>query len=452
MLCKERVYGMAETSKKMSAATRLASLFDDGSFVEIDAAAGKEKGSVAGYGSVGGATAFAFCQDSSCAGGALDRAGVRKLEKVYDLAAKTGAPVVTIYDSQGVNVEDSFASLDASSSLLRRMSELSGVVPQIAVVVGPCGGFYSLAAAMADICIMSEKGELFLTPAFVDKAKGGDEEGVGTAAFAEKSGVAAIVCETETKAVAAASDVIKFLPLNNLAALPIFEFEQPDAGEVSIETVADRDSAVELFKNIGSASRVALASVGGTACGIIETNGRLCRKDSAKCAKLVEICDSFGIPVLSVVDSEGFLQSGSNDSLGGIVNAAKLAHVMGEATTVKVAVIKGSATGQAFTVFCGKNAGCDVAYACEGAVISALPPRAAVTMLWSDRITDPADIDTLAEEYAASEASARKAAEAGLVDAVISPADVRANVISALDMMAGKRVSRLPKKHGNLPF
>lgn len=436
----------------MSAGTRLASLFDDGSFVEIDAAAGREKGAVAGYGSVGGATVFAFCQDSSCAGGALDRAGVRKLEKVYDLAAKTGAPVVTVYDSMGVNVEDSFESLDASSRLLRSMSELSGVVPQIAVVVGPCGGFYSLAAAMADVCIMSEKGELFLTPAFVDKAKGGSEKGVGTAEFAEKSGVAAMVCESETKAIAAASDVVKLLPLNNLSTLPIFEFEQPDAGEVSIETVADRNSAVELYKNIGAHSRTALASVGGIPCGIIETDGRLCRKDSAKCARLVELCDSFSIPVLSIVDSDGFLQSGSNDSLGGILNAAKLAHVMGEATTVKIAVIKGSATGQAFTVFCGKNAGCDVAYACEGAVISALEPKAAVNVLWSDRITVPDDIETLADEYAKTEASALKAAEAGLVDAVIPPADVRANVISALDMMAGKRVSRLPKKHGNLPL
>ncbi len=443
---------MADTSKSISARTRLATLFDDGDFVEIDAVAGNDGGAKAGYGSVGGATVFAFSQGASESGDSLDSSSVRKLEKVYDLATKTGAPIVTIYDSLGVNVENGFESLESSSRLLKKMSEISGVVPQIAVVVGTCGGFYSMAAAMADVCVMSKKAELFLTPGFVDKAKGGEEENVGSAEFAEKAGVAAVIKDTETLAIAAASDIVKFFPLNNLAALPIFEFEAPATGEASIETLADKDSSVELFGGIGKHSRTVIATVGGMPCGIIETSGRLCRKDTGKSAKLVEVCDAFNIPVLTLVDSEGFKQSAENDRLGGILGAAKLAHVVAEATTVKVAVIKGRAIGSVYTVFCGRNAGCDVAIACEDAVISALEPAAAVNVLWNDRITTPDDIETLAAEYAKTEASAEKAAKAGLVDAVVSKNNVRSSVIATLDMLASKRVSRLPKKHGNLPF
>ena len=444
---------MSETNKSMSALERLAALFDDGSFTEIDAAAGVDCAAKAAYGSVGGATVFAFCQDASVCGGAVDETQARKLSKVYDLAAKTGSPIVTIYDSKGVKLTDGFASLESASAILGKASELSGVVPQVAVVVGPCAGFMAMAAALADVCVMSESGELFLTSAFADKACGGSEENVGSAAFAQQAGVAGIVCKDEKAAIEKAAQVVALFPLNNLAALPTFDFEAPafDAGDV-IASVADAGSAIELFETIGCGTKTALATIGGAPCGLIEATGELCRNAAAKAAKLVEVCDAFNLPVVSFVDAAGFKKSAHGDKTGAIKNAARLAHVLREATTAKITVVTGKAVGAAYTVFCGKNGGADMSYAWEGAVLSPLDPKAAVNILWEDRITKPEDIDALAQEYAQTVASAAEAAKAGAVEAVLAPADTRGVLISALDMLAPKRVSRLPKKHGNLPL
>ncbi len=440
---------MSETSKNNAASVRLASLFDDGSFVEIDAA--NTSSAKAGYGSVGGATVFAFCQDATVNGCAVDRAQARKLAKVYDLAAKTGAPVITIYDSKGVDLRDGFGALDSASEILRKVSELSGVVPQIAVVVGPCGGFAAMAAAMADVCIMSEKGELFLTSAFLDKDK---KATVGSLEYAQQSGVAAIGCKSETEALVKASDIAKLLPLNNLAALPVCEGDAPvfQMGACPIETVCDVNSATVLYEKMGSGARIALATIGGMPCGVLTMRGAFDKGDAAKCAKLVEVCDAFNLPVVSFVGDTELVQSSENDICDGIRAAARLTHVLAEATTPKVTVVCGSAIGAVYSMFCGKNAGCDMSYAWTDAAISPLNAKASVSLLWEDRIKKSDDIEALAVEYAKTEASAEQAAAAGVVDAVIAPEETRSQLIFALDMLSSKRVSRLPKKHGNMPL
>lgn len=443
---------MSDSAKKLSAQQRLSSLFDDGVFYELDAVTGKEDGAIAGYGSVGGASVYAFCQDSAVNNGVLDKRAVRKLEKVYDMAAKTGCPVVTMYDSMGVNVSDAFGSLENASVLTGRIAQLSGVVPQISVVLGNCGGFYALAAAMSDVCVMSADASLYLTSAFNDKANGGEVAGVGSAEYAAKAGAAAVVCDDEASAIAKAADIVKLLPLNNLAPLPVFDFEAPAVAGVSVENFADVDTSVELFAGIAGNVKTVLATVGGAPSGIIEINGELCAKGTAKAAKLVQLCDSFNLPVIVLMDCEGFVASAANDVAGGIVNAAKLAHVMASATTAKITVVKGSAVGTAFALLAGKGAGADVAFAVPAASVSALNAKASVDVLWRDRIETPADIDKLAKEFRATDASAASAAEAGLVDAVVADSEVRNSVISAIDMLASKRVSTLSKKHGNMPF
>ena len=440
---------MSDSAKKLSAQQRLSSLFDDGVFYELDAVSGREDGAIAGYGSVGGASVYAFCQDSSVDNGVLDKRAIRKLEKAYDMAAKTGCPVVTIYDSLGVNVSDAFGSLENASLLTGKIAQLSGVVPQISVVVGNCGGFYALAATMSDICVMSADANLYLTSAFNDNS---EVSGVGSAEYAAKAGAAAVVCEDEASAIAKAADIVKLLPLNNLAPLPVFDFEAPAASGVSFESIADVDTVVELFAGVAENVNTVLATIGGTPCGILDINGEICSKGSAKAAKLVQLCDSFNLPVVVLMDCTGFVNSAANDVAGGIVNAAKLAHVMASATTAKITVIKGSAVGSAFAVLAGKGAGADVTLAVASASVSALNARASVDILWRDRITTPADIDKLAKEFCATNASASAAAEAGLVDVVVADSDVRGSIITAIDMLASKRVSTLSKKHGNMPF
>lgn len=443
---------MSGTSKNSSAQARLTALFDDGVYVEIDA--GNQSGAAAAYGSVGGATVFAFCQDAARNDGVVDRAQARKLGKIYDLAAKTGSPVVTVYDTKGVKLDEPFGALQSSSKILGKVSALSGVVPQIAVILGPCGGFAAIAAAMADICIMAEDGEMFLTPPFTDKAAGGKIKGVGGQEFALKSGVVSIGCASETEALAAAGKVASLLPLNNLAMLPVNEFAEPQfaADKCAIDTVCDEGSAIELYEKMGSGARTVLATIGGMPCGVVGTHGRLDREDSAKSARLVEICDAFNLPVVSFVNSSGFLKSAENDLYEGIRNAARLTQVLADATTPKVSVITGKAIGAVYSVFCGKGAGCDMTFAWDSAVIGPVSPRAAVGILWEDKIKENSDIEGLAAEYAATEATAQKAAESGAVDDVIAPEDTRRHLIGALDMLASKRVSRLPKKHGNMPL
>ncbi|MEA4911315.1 MAG: carboxyl transferase domain-containing protein [Oscillospiraceae bacterium] len=444
---------MSEKSKKMSAKARLETLFDDGVYFELEGSA-QPGAAVAAYGSVGGATVFALCQDSAVDAGAVDAAHARKWNKVYELAAKTGAPVVTLYDSVGVRVNEGFSSLEASSKILRSCSALSGVVPQIAVVLGTCAGFASMAAAMADVCVMAKDAQLFLTSAFADKAAGGATKEVGSAAFAERAGGASVVCDDEKAAIEKAAQLLRLLPLNNLDALPRFDAEAPAFSREGspIETTADADSVLELSANTGKHARTALVTLGGTPCGMLEANGRLCRKDTAKCAKLVELCDAFNLPVVCFVNSDGFTVSAENDELGGIKAAAGLAHVLGEATTAKLSVVTGSAIGAAFTTFCSKNCGADMTYALDGAVISALPCEAAAALRHEKDIKADGDIAALGAAYAADEASAAAALKAGVIDAVIAPEATRDTLIAAVDMLSTKRVSRLPKKHGNLPL
>ncbi len=441
---------MSKTSKKLTASERLAALFDDGIYYEIDAAVGAGCGAKAAYGSVGGATVFAFCQDADAAGGAVDRAQARKLAKVYDLAAKTGAPVVTVYDSKGVRLEDGFGSLEASSEILGKAAALSGVVPQIAVVAGQCAGFMAMMAAAADLCVMCEDAELYMTPAFLDSDT---KEAAGSAEFAKKAGIAAIVCADEAAALAKAAALTRLLPLNNLASLPVFDFDAPafDLAGGVIPAVADEGSVIELFEGVSCVS-AALATVGGVSCGLLALQDEICKCGAAKAARLIQLCDAFNLPIITFVDAQGFKKSAHADRAGAIRTAASLAQLMAEATTVKISVITGSAIGSVYTAFCGKNAGADMSFAWKGAVISPLPPKAAVALLWDERIRKNEDIEPLAQEYAQTAASAEKAAEAGAVDSVIEPAATRDLLISSLDMLASKRVSRLPKKHGNLPL
>jgi len=437
---------MAEKKNKLNAEARLSLLFDDGAYTELDK--DDASGARIGYGSVCGATVYAYAEGESAGFGA---ASAKKLEKVFTLAEKTGSPVVSIYDSQGVQLEGGLATLDTCSRLLGHISRLSGVVPQISVVAGTCGGFAAMCADMADLCLMEKNAELFLTAPFVDSEA---KEGAGSSEYAKKSGLAAIVCEGEEALLGKARQLLAILPLNNLASAPVVDFEAPapDAPGCPVCKTVDVDSKIQLFAGVGSSAKTLLATMAGSVVGVVKVEGRLCKGDSEKIARLVQFCDAYSIPVVTYVNSEGFLQSTENDMNGGIRNAALLSHALSEATTPKVCVIYGKAIGSVYSVLCGKNAGNDMVYAWENAVVSAVPAKTAVGIFWEDRIEKDSDIDRLAAEYEKTEANAVKAMEAGLVDRVIKDSETRGVLVETLDMLASKRVSTLSKKHGILPY
>jgi acetyl-CoA carboxylase carboxyltransferase component len=461
--------------KSKAAYKRLEMLFDEGSFVEIDGFAQVGDGGsgvVTGYGYVEGSLVYAFSQDSTVAGGAVGRLHATKIKKIYELAAKTGCPVVAVYDSNGTRIDEGNAVLAAYGELLALSNNVSGVVPQIAAVLGTCAGCSAMLACSADYVVMSKNAQLFMTAPFNAKADGDDTVGAGSAGNAAKSGIAHIVSEDDETAMASVKEIVSMLPSNNLSMVPVFEYEENAEGQAVLDSVyADVDSAdmkafvsavsdmgsvVELQGDFGSNASIFLVRVQGSTVGIAAANGAVDADDCAKLARFVRTCDAFAIPVITVVNTPGFLQSAKTELEGSIRDVAKLAHAYAEATCPKISLITGQAYGPAYIALAGKGANADTVLAWPNAVISALAPETAVEFLWHDKLKTATSLEQkrneLIEEYKDTVASVFTAAQEGYVENIIEPKDTRKALISALEMLAGKRVSKLPKKHGNIPF
>ena len=450
--------------KDTAARKRMAALFDSDTFVEVGALVKNGCGGagvITGYGLVDGSPVYAFAQDTSVRNGAVGAAHGSKIKKIYELALKTGAPVVGIYDSNGAAIDEGLDAMAAYGDMLCWTNNLSGVVPQVSVVLGPCAGCAAMIAASADFVVISEQAELFLSP--------GDEAcGAKNAAL---SGVAHLVEKDDAAAVAAARRLIALLPSNNLSALPLCEFREADGADAALEaaakamdkadmmkiigSVADAGSVIELQKDFTKCGvHVALGTVAGSTGGFVAASdsGKVCSNGSSKIARFVAICDSFQIPVVTFVNCAGFAAVNGHAFRGGVREVAKLAHVYAEATTPKIAVICGAAYGSAYVALAGRGANADYAVAWPDAVISALSPATAVAFMEGDKITKDKTRAQVEAEYAANEAGAVAAAAKGHIDDVVDPANTRAAVVSAIDMLIGKRVSRLPKKHANIPM
>lgn len=423
---------------------RLQLLFDEGTFVEIDSFTKSGDGraeAAAGFGSVDGCPVYAFAQNSDVEGGAMSKAQAAKICKVYELAEKTGAPVVGIYDSIGARLNESCEMLAAYGDVMLKANNLSGVVPQIAVIAGPCLGASSMIAAAADVVIMSEDGQFALQT----NGEGGDLK------EASESGLVHLTAKDDKEAVAKARELITLLPSNNLSGAPITDFADSaaetdgESGASIIAAVMDQDSFIEFQAGFGAGFIAGLAKLGGNTVGVVASeektaDGKACEK----AARLVRFCDAFAIPVITFVNAESFCC---------IKAACKLTNAYAEATTAKISVITGEAYGAVYMALAGAAAGVDVAYAWPTASISALNPTTAAVMLWSDKLKGSSNPTTdrakLIAEYKDQEACPFKAAGDGFVQDVIEPSETRLKLYAALDMLAGKRVTRLPKKHAN---
>lgn len=436
-------------ANKPGKAELLATFFDDGAYTPLftDGAVS------AAYGCANGQSVYAVFQDGS-------PVGVQDIEKnirVLEMAAETGCPAVTFYDSTGAKLAGGLELLNATSRLTAQIARISGVVPQIAVVVGTCAGSAAVQAAAADVCVMAEDAELFLTAPFNSEDKVKD---AGSAAFAARAGVAAVTAADAKAAAAEAAKIVALLPANNLAGPALFDAAAPaktlnlasyKAAEAAA-AVADEGSLAELYAGYGKNVYTALATVGGAAVGIVATEkAALCHTCTAKAARFVRLCDAYSIPVVTIVNTAGFVKSEGDDQAGGIRQAARMAGVYAEATTVKVAILAGEAVGPVYTVFA---ASADWRIAVEGCTVAPLAPEAAVSVLYKDEIFASDNIvnatKAKAAAYAREVCSAAAAVEGGAADAVATPAALRAQAVQALDMLASKRAVRLAKKHGNI--
>ena len=453
---KKKIAEMEQTAAS-EAANKLISLFDEDSFVELGkfvGANGEKAGVVSGYGNVDGAVVYAYAQDISVNAGAVDTAAALKIRKVYELALRNGAPVVGIFDSKGGDIKEGMKTLGAYGEIAKMSASLSGAVPQIAIVDGLCAGTAAMIACMADVVIMTEKSELFMSAPFTADDK---TEGAGTAVNAAKSGVAAILAKDSAEAIAKAKQLVSVLPANNLETAGNDYFTENDAvvsaglkGIELINATADKDSVIELYKEFGDSSVTAIASLNWRTVGFVATNNGavLTAADSAKISRFVTLCDAYSIPVVTFVDSEGFEKSNAAELAGSIRDSAKLTQAYASATTAKIAVITGNAYGSTYVALASTAAGSDFTFAWEDAVISPVSPEAAVTFLngASDNTAEQA------KEYAENEADAFTAAANGYVDRVITAEDTKSALTSAIEAASSKRVLSPAKKHINFVY
>ncbi|MGN0533587.1 MAG: carboxyl transferase domain-containing protein [Eubacterium sp.] len=430
---------------KSNALARLETLFDDGVFTQIDAFAKSADGNaevVAGFGSVNGSAAYAFSQDITVSDGAFSVAQCAKIKKIYDLASKTGCPVIGIYDSNGVKLTEGFEVLNAYGELVKASASISGVCPQISLIGGSCLGTSALIANLADVVVAVKDADFYVSaPSEV------------TCEQSYKEGTVDILCDDFNSAAEAVRDLAALLPSNNLSPAPVFDFAAPQAVPAEnadalsiINAVADEASVIEIKGGYSASNcKTAFATVMGSTVGFIGFDGKaLCPGCCYKAEAMIKLCDAYSIPIITLVNANGVINERENQTL---VALTKLTSAYATATCPKISVITGSAVGAAYITLAGKGANADLAIAWDSSVASPLDADAAVAFLFNDRLAAGEGREDLKKEYEQTIASPFTAAACGAVDDICTPQDTRSRIISALDMLAGKRESTLPRKH-----
>ncbi|MBE5781870.1 MAG: hypothetical protein E7329_00980 [Clostridiales bacterium] len=452
---------------KCTARERIGKLYDAGSFMEIDALR-KDSNVVAGVGTVNGQAVYTFAQDYAAMGGAMTKEQAAKIMKVLNMAKVTGAPVVALLDSAGAKITEGAAALPMYAEIMGAMARLSGVCPMIACVMGPCKGLATLLTQVADITIQVKKtGEIALHTALVMNSEKGKEKTAQQLFGAEtmaKQGAVALTAESEDEATALIAALVDMLPACNMEDAPLAEeddlnrlliCENPDDAASLMADIADGNRVIELYKEYGTAVKVALCRIGGRTVGVIATDhendgGRLTACACKKAARFVRLCDCYGLPVVSLINTDGLSVPCECHQAKLIKGAAELLYAYAETTAPKVAIVTGNAVGAAYVAMGGKSVA-DMCYAWPTAMIAPLTAETAVQTMDADLLLSGEKREDLEEKYA-EKCGAIAAAQEGIVDDVIEAKETRKHIIAALELLAAKHDVNLPKKHGNLPL
>ena len=485
-------------SGKLTARERIALLFDEGSFVELDAfvkhrcvnfdmaaTEAPAEGVVTGYGKVNGRLVYAYAQDFTVIGGSLGQMHAAKICKVLDLSAKMGAPVVGLNDSGGARIQEGVDALSGYGQIFYRNSVNSGVVPQISVIMGPCAGGAVYSPALTDFVFMVDKtAHMFITGPQVIKAVTGEDvsaEALGGAMTHNKvSGVAQFVSPGDSECIAEVKRLLSFLPSNNRENAPCYQapwgindvidelnnivpIEPKKAYDMKeiIRKLADNADMMEVSAHYALNIITCFIRINGKTVGVIANQpswiaGCLDINASDKAARFIRTCDCFNIPILNLVDVPGFLP-GTEQEYGGIIrHGAKMLFAYSEATVPKVTVIVRKAYGGAYLAMCSKDLGADLVLAWPLAEIAVMGPDGAANIIFKNDIQNSADPSATKQqkidEYTREFATPYKAAERGFVDDIIEPSQTRFRLISAFEMLAGKKGELPSKKHGNIPL
>ncbi|MGK2849845.1 MAG: acyl-CoA carboxylase subunit beta [Candidatus Limnocylindrales bacterium] len=480
---------------KLTARERLELLLDAGSFVELDAFVTNRNpeveeaflgdGVVTGHGHIDGRLVFVFSQDFTVFGGSLSEAYAEKICKIMDMAMKVGAPIIGLNDSGGARIQEGVVSLGGYADIFLRNTLASGVVPQISVVMGPCAGGAVYSPAITDFTVMVEgTSYMFVTGPNVVKSvthEDVDAETLGGAkTHTTRSGVAHLAAHDEADALAAARRILGHLPQNNLTDAPLGPRTDPaDRRDAALDSIIPDDPS-KPYDMHGVISRIVddgdfleiqpgwaqnvitgFARLGGRSVGIVAQQpsvlaGALDIDASTKAARFVRTCDCFNVPIVTLVDVPGFLPGVGQEHGGIIRHGAKLLYAYCEATVPKLTVITRKAYGGAYDVMSSKHVRGDLNLAWPTAEIAVMGAEGAVNLLHRDVLAaapDPAvERARLVAEYQDRFANPYVAAARGYVDDVIKPSETRPRLIAGLEMLAGKRDTNPPKKHGNIPL
>lgn len=475
---------------KLTARERLAKLFDEGSFTEMGQFIHhrgthfglQEKeipgdGVVTGYGTVRGRLVFAYAEDFTVEGGSLGEMHAHKIAQMQEMALKMGAPVISINDSGGARIQEGIDALSGFGRIFMNNTSASGVIPQLAVIMGPCAGGAVYSPALMDFVFMVKNtSNMFLTGPAVIKSVTAEEvtaeELGGAMTHNSISGVAHFACESEDDCFEKIKALLDFLPSNNMEEAPVVDSnDDPNREDESLNSIIPDDNNVpydmldiirscvddgnvfQVLENYALNIITCFARFDGQTVGIIANQpkflaGCLDINASDKAARFIRFCDSFNIPVVTFVDVPGFLP-GTNQEYGGIIrHGAKMLYAYCEATVPKITVVTRKAYGGAYIAMCCRQLGADMVMAWPSAEIAVMGPDGAVNIIFKN---DP-DKEKRKQEYIDEFLSPYKAAEHGQIDCIIEPKETRPRIISALAMLYSKREERPAKKHGNMPL
>ena len=482
----------------MTARDRLNELFQTGTFQESGMHAdhdchnfGMESkllpgdGVVTGTGLVDGRPVAAFSQDFTVGGGALGRIHAKKICNMMEFALKSGCPIVGFNDSGGARIQEGVDSLSGYGQVFFRNVLASGVVPQIAVVAGPCAGGAAYSPALTDFIIMVKgSANMFICGPEVIQAVTGQKctmEEIGSAmANASVSGNIHFVAENDADAVRIVKKLLSYLPANNVMDPPhaptpqvdlspepefnkLLPNESKDPMDVTkvIERLVDKGDYLEVMKEFAKNIVICFARIQGVVVGIIANQstvkaGTLDIDSSDKAARFIRFCNAFNIPIVNLVDVPGFMPGVAQERGGIIRHGAKMLFAYASATVPKITVILRKAYGGAYLAMCSADMGADVVYAWPTAEIAVMGAEGAAKVLYRREITGAADPKKeearLVAEYRDKFCSPFEAAKKAMITDVISPAETRAAVSLALRNLLSKRETRPPKKHGTIPM
>ena len=474
-------------SNTMSAKDRIASLVDENSFVELGAGITKRStdfnmqeksvpadGVITGYGLIQNNPVYVYSQDASAMNGTIGEMHAKKIAHIYELAMKTGVPVIGLIDCAGMRLQESTDALAGFGQIYKMKAKASGVIPQISAIFGNCGGGVAVMAAMSDFTFMEQNnGKLFVNSPNTLEGNYTDKLDTASADFQKTASVVDVICDGEANVFENVRNLVSILPENNNEIggmeeclddlnrlVPDFATEVKDPA-AALEDLGDNNFFLELKKDFAKEMVTGFISLDGMTVGCVANRTAVYGEDGSeqesfearltsdgcdKAASFIKTCDAFNIPVLTLTNVEGFATTVEEEKTIAS-KAAALTAAFAEADVPKVNLITGNAYGSAYITMNSKHIGADMVFALPDAKIGMMDAQVAAKIMYAD--DKDADLAAKAAEFAA-QSGTEAAAARGYIDSIISPEAARKQLIFAFELLFTKSEYPIGKKHGTI--